>query len=835
MFECNAEKDNRVPIKGTLKKALNNKQPCIAALLFGIPLSWVFIPSTLAGSADNGFALEEVIVTAERRETDLQSTPIAITAMSGDFLEERKLDSFKDIGMQVPGFAFVSNGKGGAQPSMRGAYTPIFSPGVDQSFVMFVDDVYMAEIQDFDLSILDVERIEVLRGPQGTLFGKNVTGGVMRVITREPSEELRGMISASYGRFDRVEGRSTVSGPILEDQLFGLLTVGAHHSDGYMKNDFFDSGEADVGLETNVNTGEAIESKYAGEENKFAVGAKLKYVPSDDLDILLSVNYSEENSGNEPRILLGATPGLVMLADRPVNMEPAIASVDEPGFYDQERFGVSARGRWSNDFGTLTTVTSFRTSAMDKMLDLDATPLPLAHQRDLIDSEQFTQEFRWNGNAFNDRLDYVVGIYYLRRETEETDLRFSDTSACASTITGPMDVANAGNALFTLLEIAAPAPDASWTNCAFALATVATNAFVVGAPVFRLGPTSIGISQSVETDSYAGFLQGTYAITDSFNITVGGRYTWEEKSSVTSRSGDFHLSFLPAGPFSAVDSEDSWGALTPRLTLDYQLTDEAFVYTTISKGFKAGGFTGDGATAADAGLILEPETVWNYEVGAKTRWFDGRMQANVTGYIAKYDNLQIAQFTPSLDYVLTNAGKAEAKGVEAELSVLPSPGLTLSVNYAFTDGTYTDFDLTAQGGGDFTGNQLQETARNSLNVSARYLFELGSGSTVSVYADLQKKSKIYHDPANTELAAGELDSMVNAGIVMASVDEQWILSIWGKNLTDERASVLSAFNGTSFLGTFAQSAVAAGDPSQAIMVGGVTRPRTWGVTITRNF
>lgn len=695
-------------------------------------------------------ALEEVTVSAARREQSLQDVPMAVTVFGADEIRTRGLAGIGSIGQRVPGLAISQPTRNSTNFSLRGAGSLVRNPGLDQPTALFVDEVYVGQGSAIEFDLFDIERVEVLRGPQGTLYGKNVVGGAVNVITRQPTAEPRALFEVTAGRFGRLDANGVVSGGLGSDELSGQLAFSHRSSDGYT---------------TNLITGNNAE-----QEDTSSVRGKLRYQPSDRVDITATIQYARDKSTGIERVLRGDT--LDFVGELP-NDHTAVTNED--GRYDRELLALSLYGVFETDWGKLTSVTGYRNN--DNRFfdgDNDGTPLTLVHfLYQLDDARQWSQELRLSGSS--ERFDWVAGLYYLNIEFAQNDA---------------VQIAGAPGSL---------------------AAIVLTNRLGVNGAIERFG-------QDITTDSYAVFGQLDYRLAPELKLSVGGRYTYEEKSGNTycASIGQQCLAIYN------VAVSKNWSAFTPRVGLEYKPVDSALLYATASKGFKSGGFMTGYPTPVGVDSAFAPEYAWNYELGLKSRWLDDRLQLNLAAFHTEYTDMQVRQVTGTGTLLAGNAGSAKAEGIELESVLSPVAGLRLFATYGYLDATYQRFVLQ---GANYSGNRMLLSPEHSVSAGISYDWQLGSGGSLSLSSDYQYKSKVYFGPENDESSADDLSGVLNASLIYTRPDERWEVSVWGRNLGDSRDYVQA-----SNLGFFYQPAAAFLGKTRSTVAGRLTPPLTWGVT-----
>ena len=736
----------------------NRTTPFMLACQSSLLLAMIAAAPTQA-QVDATLALEEVVVTAQKRAQDLQTVPISITALTGDDMREADIFSLDGIAERTPGFSMGSFNKGQPQMFIRGIGSNDDGAGSDVSVVSFIDEVYIGRAAGQVFELFDLERVEVLRGPQGTLFGKNAVGGAVSLHTRKPDETFIGRAEATVGRFDQVVLRGLISGPI-SDQVFGKIAVNSRKRDGYVESLVTGDDQAD--------------------QDTFSTRGALRFVPSDDLEILITGDYGKSREAGQGRILVG--PGL-LFSSAQASMPEFVGDhrksfADEAGQADTDIWGLSSKIDWDLGNSTLTSITAYRESEYDMIDDVTGNNAVTAGPLDVhtfIDesSKQFSQELRLSSTAFEDRLSWVLGAYYLNEDTDRDE------------------------------------------NSALGFAA---------APVFGVS-TSLSHMEN-ETDSFSVFGDFTYHFNDAFSLTAGARFTDEKKDSHI-------ISFAPIGVGHTinedydVEADESWTAFTPRVVLNYQVNDAVFLYASYSEGFKSGGFAGTPATAEAAGTAFDQEDAAAFELGIKSELFDDRLRLNIAAFTTDYQDLQVLlrKVTPEnpIGIVVTdNAADATSEGVEVEFTALLFEGFELSGNYAYLDATYDSYlEVGAGPGGtdiDNAGNRLRNAPKNALNLVAKYTHALDNGGEITLRYEYINQGKSFQDPRNEEGATKPSYDLSNARIAYTSPGAQWEVAVWGQNLFDEEY-----FTHSWPAAPFASGFGAAGAPV------------TYGVTVTLNF
>jgi iron complex outermembrane receptor protein len=696
-------------------------------LALGSALAFCLAAPAFAQEADDA-GLDEIVVTADRTGLRaLQETPIAVSVVDGDLMDQQGLNTVTDLVAYVPNLA-VSRNISGSIVSLRGIGS---NGGTDPSVATQVDGVYISNSVAFT-DFFDVERVEVLRGPQGTLYGRNTTGGTINFISRRPSDEFGGRMQVSYGNFAAVEASGYVTGPVLGDTLTASLALTYRERDAFFEN--IAPGGADI--DTNNNGGARLQ---------------VRWEPAANIDATTRIDYFTADQFIESYDhLLAPLPFAAPLANS------LVGSFDEVALnFDQSMTlrtsGISEEINWNfaENF-TLTSITSARRFQSRAQNDNDATELNLLAFRSGSDTEQFSQEvdLRYDGDALN----FVAGVYY-----------FSATDNPSSRVTAPPSV-------FT------PA------NRSAARAALPT----------------------LETESIAVFANADYEIIDNLSVILGLRYT-EETTSFTQH---FTATSLNPATFNAnlagfpvnFSIEDSDNALTPKFGLDYEVSDDIFLYASATRGFKSGGFNGQATSPLTAGYA--PELIWSYEVGAKTEWFEDRLRLNVTGFRYDYTDLQVRQLLGPGNSVIANAASATVEGIEVEMLARPSPDLQFSAIGSFLDARYESFPTASIPGGfspyvpnqncvggvctiDASGNFLSDAPEWSGMFAVDYTPTIGAYE-LAFHVDYSYRSERYFDPSNVAIASQDGYGLLNGNIRFSPLDNSgWEIGLFGRNLTDE--------------------------------------------------
>ncbi|MBN7796776.1 TonB-dependent receptor [Parahaliea mediterranea] len=748
--------------------------------------------------------LEEVIVTAQKRVESLQDVPISVSAVSGEKMQDAQITNLEGLTTFVPNFSMNQSGISN-NITIRGVSSGI-NPGFEQSTGMYVDGIYYGRGQLSRLPLFDMERIEVLRGPQPILFGKNSIAGAVSMITAKPSDEFEGQVTALYEFEEKQQDyRVVLSGP-LTDTLSGRVAIMYRDQDGSF---------------TNVNTGDDEKQE---EETVFR-GA-LRWTPTDLLEIDLKYEHAEfDDVGRNVELtqsivrddLVGTGAGIdyvtaldnfVGLANNVLMLDPPVDYAGEDGRLNRRRGGNGDFHNNTVDVGvlginyalgdyTLTSTTGYLEYEFDQDCDCDFTGASVFNALQDESFEQFSQELRITSPG-GETVDYIAGVFY-----QSSELEFEDS------INVPT------NSLLRLLN-----PNFSG---------ISTRRFA-----------------NQESDMWAVFAQATWNVSDQLRLVFGARYTEEDKEAskqqVHFAGGTAFPATDPGGalpnvfyglnplfgafaiePYDEIQGDRQEEAFTPLFTVQWDATDWAMVYATYTEGFKAGGFDIRSNGHPDPALVnactldtsatppscardivgvfeFDEEEAESIEIGAKMG-LSAAAELNVAAFYTEYTNLQTSQFDGILGFNVTNAGEAEIKGVELDGRWLAAEGLTLSGSVAWLDFEYTDFPNNqcyfgqqvldpgaVQPNGvtcDATGKRKEYTPEYSGSLTADYVFPLGDSLELRTTVDLVFSDDYLFNPTLDPRSEQDAYTEWNLRVSLGNVAGDWEVAFLGKNLSDE--------------------------------------------------
>jgi iron complex outermembrane recepter protein len=775
---------------------------------------------------EDATTLEEITVTAQFVRQNLQETPVAITAISSAMLESRGQQSIQEIARQAPNVTLTTGGAFGG-PSLvgfiRGVGQTDFDPALEPGVGLYVDDVYYSTLTGSVLDLLDLDRVEVLRGPQGTLAGKNSIGGSIKLYSRAPSAENDGYVEAGYGSFNATSVRAASNFTMIPDKLFVRVAGVSRSQDGYITRLDYGCTHPGTALAAQLPSNLQGPSCVIGTEGgvKYTSGrVALHWLPSDKFTLDFSADVLNEVSEAPANVLLGvgptrapvivngviwpsATPvpptvsGCEFIAYGPLSCDPQ--SPNDPyvnyATYTDPRSGltitpnqtVKSRGmslnlNWKlSDALNLQSITAYRRYVSGFGDDQSASPIPLAMLYQTMTHNQTSQELRLNGKA-GTRLDYTLGAFYIDEYTGH-DAR--------------VDLGYVG---FDFIH----------------------------------GP------DPVDAKTSAVFAHGILHVTDRFDVSLGVRYNEDEKDYTYLRKNPDGSAIQPCiGPpgtpgnppncliasLNGVSSRFEGTRTDYRAALSFRWTDNLMTYAQYSTGYKGGGVNPRPFYGVQA-ITFEPETLEAIEVGLKSQFFNDRLRVNAALFANEYNDIQLtlndctALFGPVNGVpclAIANAGDADVKGGELEIDWVPVEGMQIDASFS-----YLDFEMTRIS--PDTGLDLNRvtpyTPENKWSVGAQYRIEMGGAGSITPRVDANYQSKLYTGVENTVLGRVEDYTLLNARIVWDSANEDWQAALECQNLTDELYYVSKNDGIASFSG---------------MVYGAPGMPRTYQFSLKRSF
>ena len=763
-------------------------------------------------------ALEEVIVTAQRREQSLQNTPIAITAFTTDRLNDLGVFDVSQVGNFAPNVTIQKQPSSNSNMniSIRGVGQGETSLLADPKVGLYIDGVFMSKQVGAVFDVADLERIEVLRGPQGTLFGRNTTGGAVNVTTKKPTGELGGKAEASVGNFGYMRYGGSLDLPAVSN-LAAKISYNHMETDGWADNNYDGPPQQPA---------TRIEEDLASEDND-SYRIALRWTPSESL----SFDYSYDKTDNEG---VPAPFQVVKVHDNIYNYDGSqtpfpytflggslyqqmAATVGDPDKrrddYELDAVttewleveGHSFTVAWDvTDSFTLKYIFGDReTDSGYESTDLDGgaytgrdlfygvfagnpgeIPKPGFNASiDVGTIEMQSHEFQLIGVAFDERLHYTGGFFYYEEETAQDNpqtfslpIAFVATRGANTPVLGPLYNAagfcppELGGAVCVGSQ-RLPIPGA-------------TDPYIAGLTDFFYGQ---------DTESWAAYGQTTYALTDQFDLTLGIRYTEDEKDAFLYNQNI--AGFTKDDPITA---DDEWDNISYKINGNYAFTDDFSVYLTYATGYNGGGFNARASNVASFQTPFEEEEVETWELGLKSEWWDNRVRFNAAIFTNDYTDIQIAQFeagTGGASSRIVNAGQGTYEGFEFDLVVVPVDGLTIDATYGYLDAEFDEYlarnPATNQLVDISDNTTVAQAPENTASLGVQYDFEPFSFGALSARMDVSYKDEFVFHPFQNLYDSADDRTLVNGRLSLNEIKmgccEKGALrvSLWGKNLTDE--------------------------------------------------
>lgn len=722
----------------------------------------VSLAATPAAYAEENLMFEKVVVTAQKREQDPQDVGIAITALNGEQLEALGYTNAQDIAAFSPGVVSVQpNGEGSYSFAIRGVANNDLSSNVESPVAVYVDEVYISQMSATGFLLFDIDQAEVLRGPQGTLFGRNATGGLVQYTTVKPTDKFEGFGNVSYGQYDDMMMQGAVNLP-LSSWLSARVSAAQHTSTGYIKNREHP--------EENLNN-----------NDDYGIRLQLLATPTDNLSILLNARvggqeirtgfFEYKSAVNGGGIYTPGVPNPIFDGYEDTDNDVWAGDYDTIGHNISDTEGYTATVKWSLGKWDITSITDYQTNFRDYIEDTDATPFREYEYFQTNDAEQFSQELR--AATTIGALNLVGGVYYM-------DLSSSDSTGGIA----PRQYDDPDNGVFE-----------------YDVMTDTTLANGDRTP-----------SESM-TKSASIFAQGEYAW-QKFTFIGGLRYIKEKKDFVSARE-DVHFDenatsgldprTLVIETYSTFDPEekdfDMWSW---RAQVNYQPSEDLLTYLSWNRGVKSGGFSQPPFDPTDTLLVTpelleyEPEELDAYEVGAKWDAIPGALRINGAAYYYDYGNYQAyTSFPGSLGSATINA-QAVNKGAEVEIQAYPFDGFSAQVGIGYASVKVTDVL-------GFEGETLTSVNSPEWNINGllRYEFPVGSAGNLALQADAQYQSEHYFGLDVTPATTEDGYTVANVGATWIPADANWQFNVSVENVLNEEY-ILQTFDLSDWIGMVEQ-------------------------------
>lgn len=676
--------------------------------------------------------IEEVTVTAQKREQSLQEVPISVQAITESNIRELGASIISDLEASAPSLQTGGIiGSSNQLMGIRGIVDYSRNTGIDARMGIYIDGIYQGRSYSSDQPLLGLDRVEILRGPQGTLFGKNTVSGAISLVTKTPTEEVEGLVEAELGRYDYRKAAAYLSGP-LGESVFGSVSFSYDESDGYYYNTTLDQD--------------------TGDYQRWSTRGKLRILLSDALEVIIAGDAGHTDS-KSPLYVNASLP--------PYTTQQNFEASDKVKFW-----GTSMTVNYDMDSGyALTSLTSYRNADYETVYDVDITPFNIQTDNFDEDSDQFSQELRLVSPR-EDRYDWVAGLYYFNSDMSST------RSACF------------GEDLYNLLIPALSQFASALKGC-----TTIPNKVNVDSWAAYLH----GNYRFSELWELTAGLRYTHESKD-VNWRQQSFPADPATAAALQAATGLPLTQAPGALFGAINYDPvidsrSEGDVSPTIGLNWFVGDETMIFGKYARGFKSGGYNTDFMTDGLDYFEYDNESVDSWELGIKSTLLNGTLRINATAFRMVYDDFQVFQFLTNAQGAttlqLTNAGKAISQGVELETTWLPTDRLEFAFNMTALDATYDRFENPDPSEPDFTGNDLTYAPEWKIYASAQYLQPLGDHGSLRFFADYSWVDDQYADPSNGPEFLIEDYSLISARVSWVPVSERWELALWAKNLADK--------------------------------------------------
>lgn len=667
----------------------------------------------MAEEAGDDYVLDATVVTATKTgETELQETPISISVFDDDFLKNSKSYNLTDLAMFTPNVE-ISSVAGVAAGYIRGIGTRNTGVGGEANVAYYIDGVYNERMLGATADFLDVERVEILRGPQGTLYGRNATGGAINVISKRPSNELELEARGEYGSFNRTRLEAMVSGPIVKDKLKVRGFISDIKSDGYVNN---------------------LSGEDLYDTDSLSIRGALEWNPTGNIDVILRGDTAESRPHGNPVKNFSSTGYAGALGYTPPSdyWDARINTVQQADIEASNLSGTVIANLSGDTY--FRSITGYGTWKGISDTDWDGSQYDLYSAWASTDVEQVSQELQLDGT--NGPFKWVAGLYYYNM-TDDALYKYDINYAL----------------------------------------------FALNIPI--LYPVDWIVDATVESTAYAAFGSVTYNLTDKLALTTGLRYSYDEKeldSDLTTID-----TVLVTTVTTSTRDDDHWEDLSPKFGVDYQMDADTLVYGVVSKGFKSGTYVP--WNPATIGVKVDPETLWNYEVGVKRDWLNKRLRTNVAAFFMDYEDMQLETQVggqPGVD----NAGESEILGLELETYARVMPSLTLNAAVSYLDSEFKDYTTTDRFNvlRDASGNRLPNIPEWKMAFGATQVFDLNQYGFLTLRGDLVWSDEVYFNAFEDSALSQESTTTINALAKYETPEGMWSVELYGKNLTNEETA-----------------------------------------------
>ncbi len=718
--------------------------------------------------------LEEIVVTAQKREQAVSDVSVSVTAFSGDALRELNMTNSVDIAAQTPGLTIGTPVGEGNNPSitLRGVGLNDFNDNNEGPIAIYRDEVYQSAMPGLTFQLFDLERVEVLRGPQGTLYGRNATGGLVNFVSKKPGEEFGGYADLTFGDYSQIKFEGAVGGA-LTDAIQGRLSIATNKHNGYVENRIGPDGN---------------------EADSIAWRGQLNFDLQENLSVLFNV-HSGETDVIAPKYQHEAVPGPVDVYDyADTDGDNFAGEYDRDGVLNIESKGASMTINWSGESFDIVSITAFEQVDKIHQEDTDMGPFPGIEPTFRADIEQFSQEIRFSGSS--DKLTWVAGAYYFESDVKNRlDLNINFFNGFIDFLDNlPVDEGG--------FYLPPPAD--------FNLLSGVTGADFVTNPGDLVPWLTYDVDYTQDTESLALFGQLEYALSSRVTAIFGLRYTTEDRDfnylnaygdrngdgSITAADGVLNeffdlLQTDPVDPtppeYFRYQGDISNDNVSGKIGLDFRVTDDTLLFVNYARGFKSGGFNGgfldfsDGIVPTDT--PYDEEILNSYELGIKTVAAEGAVRFNATAFFYDYNDFQALTFS-GLSQFIDNSD-ATIYGLDADLTWLPSSNWDIQLGASFLDTQVDEVFVQGQSVKDVENVLAPDLTLNGL---VRYELPLANEQSIAFQVDFNYQAEQFFDITNSAVSKEDSYTVYNARISY-KISEPLRVAAWVKNLTDEEYRV----------------------------------------------
>jgi iron complex outermembrane receptor protein len=763
-------------------------------ILFMAPFAAAFAQdANVTGDSEQARVLERVVVTSTKRDQTIQEAPLSVAVVGEDIIQDSGATNFSELVTLIPSVVFSSQQSPvQSNVGIRGVTTAGGSAALEPSVGIYVDGVFTDRtsigIGDFN----DIAAVEVLRGPQSTVFGNSSPAGVINFVTKRPEAEFGGEVSASFGNFNKRQFAGTVTGPLVEDKVLGRLSAFSNKRDGYLKN---------------------LIGEDSNDQDSFGLRGKLLFDVTENFEAVVTLEYSKSDQNCCVPVFDGitqamfdrfatASPNFPFVGSGvpfPANqVEDLVIAVDGKNRFRQELFAGTVELNWDLGGHDLKSITAYRDVDQLEQVDIDFTGLDLLNFPNVDrTNQQFSQELRLTSPS-DQQVTYLVGVYFFQKDVSERS-------------------------------------------------GLVINPSLAGLLGGNILPERSPSQSDITNKNYALFGEATFEVTDRFSLTGGLRYNFDDKN-ITASAERLRGNGTPLSPIQTIPAEfqqRDGGELTGKIVGQYEWNQNWNSYLSYTRGYKAFGINDDANLLRNipgASFFFDSEIVNNFEFGTKGFHEATGTTLSVVAFRTAYDDFQsLASFTDTggnLRFFLQNAASLISQGVEIDFSSSPNDNWTFSGGLTYLDATFDSFP-NAQGPTgaiDKSGDVLFDAPKWSGSLVARYTRPIGDAYKVYSQGDMFFRSKVFTDQDLDPLEVQDGYTKFNLRIGFGAQDGNWAIEAWGRNLTDE---ITFGRAGAPLYGAVTGLLPFAGAPS--FPTGPDTRikftgePRTYGVTLIKRF